>query len=366
MSLAMMLITTSVAAIEIDKVRAGIEKRVQSFSTVDVTWKATSHFTRADSARLGSSPFGNETSQTDGRFPATFEWQVHLWSDGDKLRLEHARPSWMFQHSRFETPRKVLVFDGNEAKFLSIYNDNTFANQGIVRNDPIYVMGDAEFFVFLWHFRAFTYAGMLAELFVSDAEVSNEELDGKSCLVIRRRNRSSRGPANEHSVWLDAKADFAALRYARLVDGRLRDDHRVSYERNGDGHVLPTRWEYQTYDSKSGNLLRSMSVEVVVAIINQPIAGSVFKFEFPEGTTVSDQRGETDRRLLIGAGGREHEVTSAQTAAAGSSQELVSVLQEAERQGDWSLIVGFLAVLAGGLVACVFFRRLRQRRVKLE
>lgn len=346
--------------LDIVELQRRVKERVKIFSTIDLAWKATSHFTRADSARLASSPFGDETSQTNERFPATFEWQAHLWCDGDKMRLEHARPVWMFDNSRFETPNTLLVFDGDEAKFLSTYIDNSFAHQGIVRNDPIYVIGDADFSQFVWHFRAFTYPGMLAEFFSADVEVSQEELEGRDCSVVRQHKRRSNGSTYEQALWLDIEADCVVRRNAALVNGRVTYDHRISHYRNDDGHMVPERWNFESYDP-NGRLLRSMSAKVIQAIINQPIAASVFQLEFPEGTSVSDQRGEGERRLLIGTGEREFEVTSAQTAAATSPMELLESLERAE-DGHGKIISGILAASAAGLVAAALIFILRRRR----
>lgn len=346
--------------LDIVELQRRVKERVKNFSTIDLTWKATSHFTRADAGRLGTSPFGDETSETNERFPATFEWQSHLWCDGDKMRLEHARPVWMFDNSRFETPKKLLVFDGDEAKFLSTYIDNSFAHQGIVRNNPIYVLGDADFSQFMWHFRAFTYPGMLAEFFGADVDVSQEELEGRDYSVVRQRKRGSNGSSYEQVLWLDTVADCVVRRNTTLVNGRVKYDHRIRYRRNDDGHIVPERWDFESYDS-NGRLLRSMSAEVIQAIINQPIAASVFQMEFPEGTSVSDQRGKGERRLLIGAGEREFEVTSAQTAAATSPMELLEALQRAE-DGPWKTTSGILAISAACLVVAVLFFMLRWRR----
>ena len=127
-------------------------------------------------------------------------------------------------------------------------------------------------------------------------------------------------------MWLDTADNYAVRRSATLLNGRVTSDRRVSYRRDDAGDVVPQSWTTEEFNA-NGQLLRSISADVLELKINKPIGRSNFTLELPKGTSVSDQRGARGRRLLIGTQGREHEVTSAQTAQAASPEELLDALE---------------------------------------
>jgi hypothetical protein len=209
--------------------------------------------------------------------------------------------------------------------------------------------GDRDFSPFVWHFRAFAFPGMLgSRFFLPGAELSQEKLDGKTVVVLKSRRRVPPGMALEYTVWLDPESDYSVCRFSKAWDGRLQDDHRLKYVRNDDGHYVPVEWQFEEF--YRGRLIESKSVKVVDAVINRPVEETVFKLEFPLGTTVVDQREQRERYMLIGTKGREYQVTLKQTDGAASPEELLATLDSDDHSAfGWSVIVFVIAVLAVGL-----------------
>lgn len=372
---ARMLFVTIIACLEITatsgwsiddvgEVRRKIEERVSSIRTVDMTWKVTSLFTQEHGNQISSTPFSDEKTETQGKFPATFQWKAHLWCDGPKLRLEHARPSWDFDRSKFGTPARILVEDGIVTKSLTTFKDGSFPNQAVIGNDPTHIIADMEFSPVLWHFRAFAHRGMLGDrFFESDAIISHELLDGRKMLVVKQMKRPRTETAMELILWLDPDAQYAVRRFSTLLNSRLRMDIHMDYMRTSDDHVVPEQWRLEQYNDQS-LLTASHSSRVLEMSINQRIEPTVFNLDFPVGTAITDQRGNQEKYMLMGAGGHEYRTTPQKTGRAASPEVLEALLkaeQQPNRGWPWSLLV--LALLAGGILAGVFYCKLRRNRV---
>jgi len=385
--------------VEIAFIRAQIQQRTANFSTVDYSWKATSHFTPEHAKLLGATPFDESRADVGNQFPMTFEWEGRLQCDSAKMRLEHNRPTWMFAKRRFEQHQEIETFDGQTAMSLSARQDDPFPLRGGVSNDPPSHMaiGGTDFGPVLCHFRSLTYPGMIFDrVLVDDAQITDESLEGRACAVVRRRNRTPDG-VMEDALWLDPMAAYAARRWTHTMDGRVTYDIRVELEMLGD-HAVPKKLTREDYSGKITRKLRQTTVYEMTAVrIGDPIDVAAFHIVFPPGTTVSDGRAESaptphstesahgyarsdhsppieprtsaaghpaprqtvnPRMVIVGEDQREYEFDRARVKGVRSADELLNAVARGHRFRDWvTALIGGGILLVGSAAALLLHRR---------
>jgi len=366
-------------ASELAALRQQIEVRVAAYSSVDLEWNATTHFTTDYSRELGSDAFGRAQVSDDlgSSLPATFRWSGKLQLDGAKMRLEYNRPAWMFHSSRFDTPTHVYVFDGQQGKSLQVYSEHPFGNQGKRADSmPDHVFFDLDFGPLIWQFRAFEHPRMsFARMFEGDVQLTDEVWERRLCKVLRERRRGTTG-VSESSLWLDPELDYSVCRRTRSRDGRLLNDLRIDLS-GAAGLVLPTRLTYETY-SREGRLLKTQQYEVVVAAVNQTMDPAAFELEFPSTTVVRDSRDETlttavsvppsdaklprrrnARRVIVGANQREYELKPGLRVR--DAEHLLKVVED-QADEKWSRWLGLLVLAAIVLLGSgLMWRRVRKQ-----
>jgi hypothetical protein len=311
-----------------------IVARCDRYKTVDFKWKVVSGFTEHYGKRVQSDPFGNgEHSEPSGKLPTTFVWVGRLQCDRSKLRLSYNPPVWSFPDSRFAKTQRVAVGDGTETSLLSVYD---FHTQGIItKGQGLACLGyDHHFVPLITQFCVSQYPVQSLwpdPNYSANVTVGEGKWDDRECVVIRWSNRAR--VSTDYALWLDPQADYSARRCTSTRGDQLRYDIRIELTQH-EGLWMPKRWQWLDYDTPDGDLMAKHIAEVVDVSLNQPIKPSVFELKFPRATSVSDQRVNPPRRLLIGNGQREFEVTSRQTAKAESLEALLEKLEGRKESGD--------------------------------
>jgi hypothetical protein len=139
-------------------------------------------------------------------------------------------------------------------------------------------------------------------------------VDGRICLVVEYAKRMN--PNTRYNVWVDPSRDFVVVRKDRAhSDGQPFVQLDIEYERHPDVGWVPVRWVDNMFSGGAdgtSHLFDASSYTVTAYEFNQPIDESVFAFEFPVGTEVSDHgqtylvtedghRAVTDDEIVRGA-----------------------------------------------------------------
>jgi hypothetical protein len=165
--------------------------------------------------------------------------------------------------------------------------------------------------------------------------------------------------------WVDVEKESVPVRWQSIVQGALRIQVDMEYSRDALRGWAPSDWTFSVYaqpeaGQRIGKLKEQGSARVTKYELNTEVAPSEFRFEFPLGTYVVDNR--KDECYILRENGTKRLVTQREVNAGYSYEELVAT--ETGRAGGvvesrprrWPL-----PVLSAALVLCVVVFVLRRQ-----
>jgi hypothetical protein len=88
-------------------------------------------------------------------------------------------------------------------------------------------------------------------------------------------------------LYVDPAMDYSIVRYSIIVQGALRSNADIRYQRTTDFGWVPSGWDFTSNPGSSPTLRAS---EVNEYSLNTPLPRDLFDIQFPLGTHVADER----------------------------------------------------------------------------
>jgi len=165
--------------------------------------------------------------------------------------------------------------------------------------------------------------------------------------------RFSSGVASRTTfVTVDPSRDSIPMRLLRERTGHRTSDLAIHYVEDARIGWRVSSWE-RTEFSSSGKVTDSRSCKVIECSINDPVAGELLTFQFPEGTNVLEQNGDTRKYFVALANGKRHYITEHEFGRLPRSPI------DASKRGNSTRIVA--AIFASLLTLGVFLLWLRRK-----
>lgn len=303
-------------------------------------------------------PSNDHTVTTEGRF------RLH----GDKMRYESSGPQPIQETGSFETRGYVSVTDGIDQKS---FFDKEKGAEG-PRFPPVGFIGEKvtlpdTLTIHLWPLLML-YRSSAPDVVAAAVDLRKFSpkgpitIAGRECLLLERTT----GGVEKQELVIDMKRDSVPVRIRSLSrDGSAADGAwyaailiEIDYIDHGDGTWNPSGWKTAFFGER-GRLLEQMKAVVKRCDLNTDIPDSVFRFDFPVGTKVSNRK--TREHYLLREGGEKRPITQAEANARVSYKQLLETNPGGALgyRGRFWLVLS-LIVTAGLLLLLV--RRISMRR----
>jgi hypothetical protein len=294
-----------------------MKKRENQVRTVDCEWSAEHVF----GARIYGyrDEKGRECALPPNDLTVASKYRFRL--DGKKMRYEYKGPQPIEATHSFETREYVSATDGIEQK--------SFYGKDQARGDPRFPPSGhinkqetlpETITIHLWPLLALyrpSTRGVARELDLTTLSPKGKiTVAGRECLLFDRTD----GQMEKHEVVIDMNRDCAPVRILSLSrdestpGGAWRPTFlvEIDYTNRADGTWGLAGWKTAIY-GKDGKVLEQMKAFVKRCDINAHIPESVFRFDFPVGTIVSNWK--TGEHYLLREGGKKRHITQAESDA---------------------------------------------------
>jgi beta-lactamase regulating signal transducer with metallopeptidase domain len=292
----------------IDQISAAWTARQKRVRTARLEWKATEFIAK------GTMPpprgfFGQDTaSQPTKREPlppvdVSLECSQAVFVNGKMMRMDYEGDYWHPARGDLEQHFKVCTTDGEVAKMF-FDERTTHELHGFIDKGALNTECDA------YSYRPIALAFRPCDRDMGGMAVKNgtiesglEDVDGRACVVLSFASTT---------LWLDPLRDFVVVRMRDEQNERTHRTWDISY-REDPSHVwVPLEWKmvFILQDKVWGRTV----AKVTGCTLNADIPRSVFQFEFPVGTSVSDLRKEDEgndaiERYIVRPGGKKRVIT---------------------------------------------------------
>lgn len=347
--------------ITIEQIVAAWQARHEAVQSFECTIEETT-------VHLPGTLFGRDMRPTDDSgqpFPPE-ELTVHLHYrlvlDGIKVHVDRTGDNWVHRAERVQPDRLLRIADGERAVTFFGTEDRTdqvhplaFIAPAVSEVTGIYPGTDHAVWPVFHALRSQATGRFWGPFDAAHWRISEKSgaIGGRPCLVVEHIESAASGLL--HEIWVDPMQEFSAVR--KLL-GVVQLD--ITNMRDASGIWLPQEWTYLDAgrdDEGKAVLMSTQSFKVTGYALNSAIDNSLFQFEFPPGTEVTDetQVEAPTWRLVRDAGDREITETERLRGAryvdlmATTSGEALAPPNEWSLSWLWSSIVAACAV-AGWLL----------------
>jgi hypothetical protein len=307
--------------------------------------------------------------EKDLTVPAEYRFRL----DGDsKMRYEYTGSLPVEQTRHFEPGSYVSTTDGREQK--SYYGKDQAT--GEPRYAPVGFIGIKERIAEAWgiHLRPLLalYRPSCPELapLLNLAKFSvrgQAMIGGRDCLLLERTD----GGMPKCELAIDMKRDCVPVRVRQLirndfkgagnwVTGNLAE---INYLQKPDGSWTPASWKTASFKD-GATVIEQMSAIVKRLDINVRIPESDFRFDFPVGSFIHNQK--NGERYILREGGEKRHVTQAEMDARAPYKLLLATRSGEAIEGNPSWFPNFWLIVTGlillGLIGWLGYWRLFPKR----
>lgn len=221
----------------------------------------------------------------------TFESKCLLVVDGRKSNYTYDGYIWGPEVDELLIRKYTCVYDGTESKdFLAAASDK-YHPQGILFGaKPNFQLPTPPLRPPVWFYRSLDVE--LGGFDQARLTVTGDtgSIAGQDCNIVVQRSGGA-GNAYETKLWLDPSQGFAVRRAVTMYAGRVTTSRLdISYGAKA-GEWVPVRWVYVR--TPNGEVRNQLDCRVTEFALNPEIPATTFEIDYPPGTWVTDQRGET-------------------------------------------------------------------------
>jgi hypothetical protein len=230
---------------------------------------------------------------------------------GEKLfRMDRSGDEWYSDREKFLTRTYVSAHGGSDSR--SFYSEAE-SDESTYPTGFMYMeqsdWDNRHVLPILCHFRPFNeqFAPYEAEEYI--VTTANVTVNAISCRVFRPR-RNDGAPA--YVYYVDPASEWSIVRYQKQSGSRVLWSIDVELERREDFGIVPGGWSETLLDAEE-NLLEAGKTVVNEMSVNKGLDDTLFNFEFPPGTLVTDRTGAGRPEVyLVRANGEKRVVTRAE------------------------------------------------------
>ncbi len=268
---------------------AAAKKRQEAVKTLKVVFKRTE--VEGAGSASANAPRGLKPSTPVPARETTIESENRLFLDGDKVRYEDNHPLWEISTGKLRKMDSVYAFDGTLAKLLHPYSNHGGPLGSIEKAAYQEKVKSYELTPLTVTFRGLNPA--ICPDALADAKPSGVTLpiNGESCqeYVLARSSLVI-------SLWMDPTKDYVIRRISKQRNGKIVEQHDITYQRNALVGWVPESWARHFY-LPEGGLQRTGKMKVLEMELNTAQPHQQFDLQFPPGTWVFDQRTMKDYRV---------------------------------------------------------------------
>ncbi len=348
--------------LSLDDVRREWENREKGINSAWFIWDET-EFARAHTK--------HKRVQTPSTRPlllptddVTLERSVQLAISGHMMRYAYEGQVFNANKGGVRDKQYISVFDGTVSKNFHRNiggEQEDYPLSGFVREESVHYDSDnRNISPILIHIRPCSEEMGGVSLDAYKMGTTKATINGHTCLAVQPRTESKKRWGETY--WVDP---VCACIVRRIAYGQIGNPPAytidIDYDRLDDREWVPSGWKL--IDGDATRIISQISGRVKTVRLNENIANSEFRLQFPPGTAVVDNR--TGERLITKDHGQPRIVTNAELARGATYQELVSTetgKAALPRSHNQRRLILLAFACAGLLVTISFFVWIRGRQ----
>jgi len=255
--------------------------------------------------------------------------EVTLSLFGNMMRYAYEGQVYNPQRRGVRQKKYLSVFDGEESKNfhddLDWHEGEGYPRSGFVRNRATHYDFDNRYLsAILITYRPcdVNLGGVDLGRYQISPQVGN--VDGHTCIIVEPQSLEvTNRVLGEKSYWVDPERDFIVRRivWARAGQSPMAA-LTIFYKEHEKFGWYPASWKFVNTGGTVDRIIGQTSADVLECEFNIQIPRSVFQFQFPAGTAVTDNR--DGRRYIVLQDGSRREVTRGELARGATYRDLIA------------------------------------------
>ncbi|MBM4072049.1 MAG: hypothetical protein FJ271_24450 [Planctomycetes bacterium] len=275
----------------LDKIFEVWKKRQKRVRSLHFSWVQTCTYGKGSlpsKDALGIPGVNPEKPKLTPEVDTTIESKEQLWIKESLMRYTVDGPKWDMRMEKFLPRRYTSVYDGKHCRMF--FGDQPNHERAVrpsghlSRSESNQDVVDYHIWPILLTYRATD--PTMGRFAAGQWQLRDDKgmVNGRACALLAK----TKGHRTE-TCWVDVARDYSIVRYEIATSDnptflRLQIDSRDEGARGW----VPFRWRIDRLLAATKTLDETASAEVIQFELNEPMDSSLFEFEFPPGTQVTD------------------------------------------------------------------------------